>query len=136
MCMTVIFVNLFYFEVEAWSESLCLSGLVELQRFDMVNLEEPITLNTPLHGNITNGHSKYVVVVKDTHVYGDSVVLIIECPKWISDGISTPNTISSDGVFLTITRSGERFFEILLIRYTLLKNSLRYFNNKCWFCLE
>ncbi|PIM95035.1 Riboflavin synthase alpha chain [Candidatus Hodgkinia cicadicola] len=136
VCLTVVTANKYYFEVEVWGESLCLSGLVELQRFDMVNLEEPITLNTPLHGNITNGYSKSVVTIDRTYVYGDSIILVVKCPKWISEEITSPSSISLDGVALTITRSGEGYFEVLLTRYTILNTMFRYFDTKRWFNLE
>ncbi|PIM95062.1 Riboflavin synthase alpha chain [Candidatus Hodgkinia cicadicola] len=136
VCLTVVSANEYYFEVEVWSESLCLSGLAELQRFDMINLEEPITLNTPLHGNITYGYSMSVVTIDKTYVYGDSIILVVECPKWISDEITTPSSISLDGVALTVTRSGEGYFEVLLIRYTILNTTFKYFDTKRWFSLE
>ncbi len=48
----------------------------------MVNLEEPYYfLNTPLHGNITIGYSKSVVTFDKTYVYGNSIILVVGCPK-------------------------------------------------------
>ncbi len=136
VCLTVVYSEVFYFELEVWGNTLCSSNLVSVHKFDTINIEKPINLHTSLHGHIINGHVKCATYPLKAIRYGKSLSLTVSCPKWICDSLKAPCSISLNGVSLTIIRMGDRWFEVLLIRYSLVKTTFRYFNSKSILNLE
>ncbi|MFP3037894.1 MAG: riboflavin synthase [Candidatus Hodgkinia cicadicola] len=136
VCLTVVVSNVNYFEVEVWFNSLCVSTLSSLRKFDVINLEQVLSLSDGLHGHITNGHIRCVIRNTELTTIGGCVKVKIECPKWISEKLISPSSICLNGMSLTIISAGERWFEVVLIRYSLLNTSFRYTACKCEFSLE
>ncbi len=81
VCLTVVGVWLRYVELEVWCVSLSLSNFSGVSRFDLINVEQPLALNSLLHGRVVSGHvaSTVKMVRIDKRIRG--MRLWFECPS-------------------------------------------------------
>jgi len=86
-----------------------------LEKGDLLNLEKPLTLNTPISGHIVTGHidavGKVLSITKQNEVF-------IEFPKAFQKWITPKGSITVNGISLTVASLKKNKFSIALIPIT------------------
>lgn len=120
VCLTVEGFKEGQFQVSVVHESLELTTLNENQEDDHVNLEAPLTLETPIAGHLVSGH-----------VDGIAEVLQAESDYWIEvpskllKYIAKKGSLTINGVSLTVAEIDEAKVRIALIPETLERTNLK-----------
>ncbi len=105
-------------------ETLSLTNLGELRLGEIVNLELPLTLQTPLSGHLLTGHVDAVGQVIRIQKKGQGKRMAISFPKNLSPYLVPKGSIAVNGVSLTIALLTKDYFEVELIPLTLEKTNL------------
>lgn len=100
------------------AETFRLTTLGDLKPGDKVNIEKPLTLQTPIGGHLVQGHVDGVGQIVNRKPDGDSVVLTVRVPKNLSIYLLKKSSITIDGVSLTITDANEDRVSVSLIPMT------------------
>ena len=105
-------------------ETLCKTNLGLLKPGNKVNLEMPLTLQTPLSGHLVTGHvdGKGKVIKIEKRALGKR--LFISFPKDLRKYIIPKGSIAINGVSLTVASLSENHMEIELIPFTLEHTNL------------
>ena len=112
------------FTADVSSESLRATTLGEIKVGDSLNLERPVTATAPLGGHFVTGHvdCKGAVVRYDNR--GDFVVIGVDIPKELRQGLVPKGSVTLDGVSLTVVTLTGNGFETTLIPETLKTTTL------------
>lgn len=105
-------------------ETLDLTNLGELRPGETVNLELPLTLQTPLSGHLLTGHVDAVGLVVRIQTRGQGKRMAISFPETLSPYLVPKGSIAVNGVSLTIASLAKDYFEVELIPLTLQKTNL------------
>lgn len=111
------------FEVsdETWKRT-CLGVL---KAGDSVNLEPALRAGQPLGGHLVSGHvdaSAKLLLLRTQP--GGFARLRVELPAGLKGLVAVKGSIAVDGVSLTVTRVGPRWFEAALVPHTLKNTNL------------
>jgi riboflavin synthase len=118
-CMTVEASEGEVFQITAVHESLKLSTLGEVEVDDIVNLEAPLTLQTPIAGHLVSGHVDGIANVIDS-----SANYWIEAPEALMKYIAKKGSVTINGVSLTVAEIDGQKIRIALIPETLERTNL------------
>lgn len=121
VCLTVerYFPELQHFLVTAVEETLNKSTLKNFKARQRVNLETPLTLNTPLGGHLVSGHVDGVGKIVKA-----GVDFVIQVPKELLKFFAVKGSIVVNGVSLTIADQIKDTVRIALIPETLSETNL------------
>ncbi|HET7060760.1 MAG TPA: riboflavin synthase [Nitrosospira sp.] len=123
VCLTVISLAEREFTVDASLETLnCTEGLDKPEK--KVNLERALRLSDRLHGHLVSGHVDGVGEVAGLQPSGESHIVTIEAPSFLSRYIARKGSITVNGVSLTVNRVSGARFEVNLIPHTLVVTNL------------
>ncbi len=87
---------------------------------EIVNLERPITLQTPLDGHLVLGHVDAVGKIVKIKTIGQSKLFTIEFPREYRRWVAPKGSITIDGVGLTVAKIQKNFATVSLVDYTLI----------------
>lgn len=118
-CLTVIIKQADGFSVDASRETLALTTLATLKPGARVNLENAMTLATPLGGHLVSGHVDGVGSVRARSQDARSARFEIEAPAELTRYIARKGSICVDGVSLTVNNVEARSFQVNVIPHTL-----------------
>ena len=123
-CLSVTSCSDKSFTADVSSTSLKATTLGVLKVGDSVNLERPLLANAPLGGHFVTGHvdCKGTVVKCDNR--GDFVVIGVDIPKELRQGLVAKGSVTIDGVSLTVVTLTGNGFETTLIPETLKTTTL------------
>lgn len=121
VCLTVerYFPELQHFLVTAVEETLNNSTLKNFKARQRVNLETPLTLNTPLGGHLVSGHVDGVGKIVKA-----GVDFVIQVPKELLKFFAVKGSIVVNGVSLTLADQIKDTVRIALIPETLSETNL------------
>lgn len=119
VCLTVEAFQSGRFQATAVHETLKLTTLGDIQVGSKVNLEAPLTLETPIAGHLVSGHVDCVA-----KVIQNGPETIIELPKKLKPYIAMKGSITVNGVSLTVAELQDDHFKIALIPETLERTNL------------
>ncbi|MCX7973969.1 MAG: riboflavin synthase [Candidatus Aminicenantes bacterium] len=105
-------------------ETLDRTNLGELRPGEKVNLELPLTLQTPLGGHLVTGHVDAVGTVLRIQPKGQGKRMLISFPEDFRHNLVPKGSIAVNGVSLTVASLGWDHFEVELIPLTLKKTNL------------
>jgi len=106
-------------------ETFARTNLGKLEPGSPVNLERPLTAQTPIGGHWVTGHVDAVVRLLEKEALKDGFVrLRFSLPKELARFVALKGSVALDGVSLTITRVGKGYGETVLVPYTLVKTTL------------
>ena len=83
-----------------------------------VNLEQALTLSTPLGGHITQGHVDATGSLVSTDPEGDALMMRFEAPPQVMKYVVEKGFIAVDGISLTVVEWDESSFTVSVVRYT------------------
>jgi riboflavin synthase len=106
-------------------ETLRLTTFGRLRGGELVNLEPALKIGDALGGHLVSGHVDAVArVLERTNLPGGFARIRVEIPKEIKGLVAHKGSISVDGVSLTVSAIGHRYFEVALVPYTLTHTTL------------
>lgn len=118
VCLTVRGVRGKIFEAELMPETLAHTSFKNKVPL-AVNLERPLTLQSPLDGHLVLGHvdttGKIVLIQKK----GRAKIFTIQFPKQFKKLVVHKGSVAIDGVSLTIAGVAKNKFSVSLVAYTL-----------------
>jgi riboflavin synthase len=96
-------------------ETISKTKFETLTKGDLLNLEKPLTLNTPISGHIVTGHidavGKVISITNQNEVF-------VEFPKAFTKWITPKGSITVNGISLTVASLKKNKFSIALIPIT------------------
>ncbi len=119
VCLTAVLVEGSGFAADVSRETLSLTTLGDLRTGSGVNLEQALTLATPLGGHLVSGHVDGVGKVLERREDARSVRFGIEAPSELARYIAPKGSIAVDGISLTVNGVSGRVFELNIIPHTL-----------------
>ncbi len=108
------------------AETLERTNLGHLQLKAILNLELPLTLQTPLSGHILTGHVDALGTVLRVERRGPGKRLSLSFPPELQPFLVPKGSIGLNGVSLTVASLSSKSFEVELIPLTLEKTNLGY----------
>lgn len=110
---------------DASGETLRLSTLGSLRAGDAVNIEPALRAGDPLGGHLVTGHvdGRGKVILRK-NLEGGCLRLRVSLPPALDGLVALKGSIAVDGVSLTVTAVGPRWFETVLVPHTLKKTTL------------
>ena len=117
-CLTVAFLEEGSFSVDTMPETLRRTNLGLLTPGAPVNLEQALTLSTPLGGHITQGHVDATGSLVSTDPEGDALMMRFEAPPQVMKYVVEKGFIAVDGISLTVVEWDESSFTVSVVKYT------------------
>ena len=117
-CLTVASLDEGSFSVDTMPETLRRTNLGLLTPGAPVNLEQALTLSTPLGGHITQGHVDATGSLVSTDPEGDALMMRFEAPPQVMKYVVEKGFIAVDGISLTVVEWDESSFTVSVVRYT------------------
>lgn len=123
-CLTVTHLDQPSFAVEIMPETLRRSNIGLLSPGARVNLELPLTINTPLGGHLVQGHVDSMGQVISLIIEGSATIMRIKPPGALMRYVVEKGFVAVDGVSLTVIAKSEGFFDVSLVKHTMLSTNL------------
>ena len=123
-CLTVNHIDDDWFSVDTMPETIKRTNLSALTSGSVVNLEQALTLNTPLGGHIIQGHIDGVGKINSINKDEDAVIIEFVAPLSILRYIVEKGFIAVNGISLTVINVTESMFSVSVVKYTLDNTTL------------
>ncbi len=118
-CLTVIAKKKNEFKAEVMPETLRVTNFRNAKIGDLVNLELGLKANERIDGHFVLGHVDGVGVIENILSQGKNKELIIKPPRELMEYLACKGSVALDGVSLTISGCGKKFFKVSLISHTV-----------------
>ena len=118
-CQTVTQIGKDSFNVQAVAETLAKSTLGGFKKGRQINLESPLTLNSPLGGHLLQGHVQGTAKILQWMKRGENYYLEVAIPDPLLKYCIAEGSIAIDGISLTIADLSDRAVGISIIPYTV-----------------
>jgi len=112
------------FTADVMRETLERSGLGALKPGARVNLERPMSLSGRLGGHLVQGHVDGTGTILSRTPGERWEVVRIALPPGLARYVVEKGSIAVDGISLTVSATGENWFEVSLIPETLSRTTL------------
>jgi len=119
VCLTAVALAADAFTADLSRETLLHTTLGDLTVGSPVNLEQALTLSTPLGGHLVSGHVDGVGQVLDRQEDARSWRLSIAAPPELARYIAQKGSICVDGVSLTVNAVDGACFDLNIVPHTL-----------------
>ncbi len=123
-CLTARSVEKDKIVCDCMAETFRLTTLGDLIVGDKVNLELPLTLQTPIGGHLVQGHVDGVGKIVSITQEGKSKVLKVAAPSSLRSYLIKKGSVTLDGVSLTLVKTDGHGFSVALIPMTLQETTL------------
>jgi riboflavin synthase len=125
VCLTVTKVTGNKYSVVAVSETLLRTNLGKLKAGDFVNLERCLKIGDRLDGHIVQGHIDTVATVEDIIDQNGSTKFFFKYSETNNTTVEK-GSVCINGVSLTVVDSGDNYFSVVIIHYTLEHTNFKY----------
>ncbi|MGB5621781.1 MAG: riboflavin synthase [Gammaproteobacteria bacterium] len=119
VCLTAVELDGDTFAADVSRESLNMTTLGDLAPGHRVNLEQALTLATPLGGHLVTGHVDGVGEVIERREEARSVRFSVRAPDALARYIARKGSICIDGVSLTVNAVDGPIFDVNIVPHTL-----------------
>lgn len=136
VCLTVVGLPGDGFWADVSAETLACTGTGNLKVGDRVNLEQALTLATPLGGHLVSGHVDGIGEVVSRRDDGRSVRFRMRAPQALARYIAAKGSVCVDGISLTVNRVEGVEFELNIVPHTLQETTMGEFQSGRSFNLE
>lgn len=119
VCLTVVELPGDGFIADVSNESLALTTLGALRPGARLNLEQALTLNTPLGGHLVSGHVDGIGRVLERREDARSIRFNIEAPAELARYIAHKGSICVDGASLTVNAVDGSRLQLNIVPHTL-----------------
>ena len=124
VCLSVVRADGRLLTFDLSPETLSTTTLGSLPAGARLNLELPLTLQTPLGGHLMTGHVDFVVRVKRVTLRRPGRRLVFSLPPAYRPFFVIKGSVGVNGVSLTVAALGPAVFEAELVPVTLDKSNL------------
>jgi riboflavin synthase len=124
VCLTVTKVTGNKYSVVAVSETLLRTNLGKLKAGDFVNLERCLKIGDRLDGHIVQGHID-TVATEDIIDQNGSTKFFFKYSETNNTTVEK-GSVCINGVSLTVVDSGDNYFSVVIIPYTLEHTNFKY----------
>jgi riboflavin synthase len=124
-CLTVVKKTKFGFCVDVSPETLACTGLGELERGNLVNLERALRLQDRLGGHLVTGHVDGVGTVAAIEKKGEFIFFTFRVPARLGSLLVAKGSVAVDGISLTVNVCSRERFSVAIIPFTLQHTNLR-----------
>lgn len=125
VCLTITKATKKTHTVTAVKETLQRTNLDNLKTGDAVNLERAVKMNSRLEGHIVQGHVDCTSKILQITDKNGSKELKIELQKKYWPFVVSKGSICINGISLTLTKLGKKFFKVVIIPHTLEHTNLK-----------
>ena len=127
VCLTAIDLPGDGFAADVSRETLALTSLGGLKSGSPVNLEQALTLATPLGGHLVSGHVDGLGEVLERSDDARSVRFRIQAPAELARYIAHKGSICVDGTSLTVNVVEGRVFDLNIVPHTLQETIMAHY---------
>jgi riboflavin synthase len=124
VCLTAVALGAASFDADISGETLARSTLGDLREGDRVNLEQALTLGTPLGGHLVSGHVDGIGEVVERRPDGRSERFRVQAPDKLARYIAEKGSICVDGVSLTVNAIDGAVFDLNIVPHTLTATTI------------
>ena len=124
VCLTAIAMTESSFTADVSRETLSLTSLGDLSKGSDVNLEKALTLSSRLDGHIVQGHVDEAGKIKQIIKRDQATQIDIEVSKKSSQYLIPTGSIAINGVSLTITKSKDNIFSLVIIPHSFKETNI------------
>lgn len=124
VCLTVVDLPGDGFWADASAETLALTTLGKLTVGRRLNIEQALTLSTPLGGHLVSGHVDGIGSVVSRHDDGRSVRFRLKAPDTLAKYIAKKGSVCIDGISLTVNVVDGPEFELNIVPHTLTETTM------------
>jgi riboflavin synthase len=124
VCSTVKSMDKKTFTVEYMPETIKKTAVADFEKGAEVNLEKSMKINDLLDGHIVQGHVDTTGKIIGIKKIKESKILKIKILKAFMKFMAEKGSVAVDGISLTIVESGDNWFTVSLVSYTLENTNL------------
>jgi riboflavin synthase len=117
-CLTVTTHHPQYFDADASTETISRTNLGTLPIGSSVHLERALRVGDRFGGHIVTGHIDAGSSLLEIQHCGEALELLFELPPQLLVFIAEKGSVAVDGVSLTVNRTTETSFSVMLIPHT------------------
>jgi riboflavin synthase len=117
-CHTIVEIKENSLFFDSIPETLKLTNLGTLEKNSSVNLEESLTLQDAIDGHLVTGHIDDTCLVLEITEKGGSYEIKFELKEKFAHLIALKGSVAINGVSLTVSTIGEKFFGVSIIPHT------------------
>ena len=118
VCVTVIIIAGKRFEIDISPETIAKTTFGTAKIGDRVNLERALRLSDRIDGHLVSGHIDGIGTIKDKKRTGNTIIVVIDVPEFLSRYMITKGSVAVDGISLTINNRARDCFDVSIIPHT------------------
>ncbi len=118
VCLTVVTLHEDAFTIDVSLETLQRSSLGQVRVGSQVNLEQALTLSTPLGGHLMSGHVDGVGTITEREAIARSWRFRVAAPPPLARYIAEKGSIGLDGISLTVNTVTGSTFDVNVVPHT------------------
>jgi riboflavin synthase len=124
-CLTVVKKLKGAFTVDVSPETLARTNLAQLERGNLVNLEQSMRLQERLGGHLVTGHVDGVATVESIRKQGEFIIFDFRLPVRLGAFLVAKGSVAVDGISLTVNACRRDGFSVAIIPFTLRHTNLQ-----------
>jgi riboflavin synthase len=124
-CLTVVKKLKGAFTVDVSPETLARTNLAQLERGNLVNLEQSMRLQERLGGHLVTGHVDGVATVESIRKQGEFTIFDFRLPVRLGAFLVAKGSVAVDGISLTVNACRRDGFSVAIIPFTLRHTNLQ-----------
>lgn len=124
-CLTVVKKLKGAFTVDVSPETLVRTNLAQLERGNLVNLEQSMRLQERLGGHLVTGHVDGVARVESIRKQGEFTIFDFRLPVRLGAFLVAKGSVAVDGISLTVNDRRRDGFSVAIIPFTLRHTNLQ-----------
>jgi riboflavin synthase len=124
-CLTVVKKLKGAFTVDVSPETLARTNLAQLERGNLVNLEQSMRLQERLGGHLVTGHVDGVATVESIRKQGEFTIFDFRLPVRLGAVLVAKGSVAVDGISLTVNDCRRDGFSVAIIPFTLRHTNLQ-----------
>ena len=129
ICLTTVDVQAQAFGATAMPETVQHSAMAKWELGMHVNLERALSVNGRLHGHFVSGHIDGIGQISQIRRAEVAHRIRVQVEPALLRYIIPKGSIALDGMSLTITKTGENYFEVSIIPHTWQQTNTREYQN-------
>jgi riboflavin synthase len=129
-CFTIIKLKKNIFFIHAMPETIKKTIVSYYKEGNVVNIEKPLTLSSPIDGHFVLGHIDFTGKIKKIINKKGDTIFEISFPHSYSKYLAEKGSVTINGISLTISGKNSQTFTVNIIPYTMEITNLKYLNEK------
>ncbi len=119
VCLTVLHTKKSTWQARLMQETIQRSNLGQLAVGDLVNIEQPLSLQGFIDGHLVQGHVDGTSKIRQITQLGDDRIFSFQMPEELASYLIPKGSIALDGVSLTVVEAKKDLCTVSIMPYTL-----------------